>query len=774
MSTETATAKTFQYAVKQYEATMTDMIDNRQRLKDTLRNEIDKLNSVKEAEEIKRKKVKTKLQEANVNYSTFRTRDLTKLRKTYTHKCEELKTSQINFQQQLQQQQDEIEQQQQQSSNRLSGDFSRLSTEYTRDIDVEHKKGMAGLISQMRTRAANSHSAPLDQNKQNTKVAKMKKDITDADNEYRDGVLTLESLRKKQNKTVEESLKSVEDSIKTKSNSVRTSLLSITQTEYMTLNTEKEMASRSFSAAKNIDSTKDTLAFTNYYHSLGFLTPQPIRYENFYFEGKCREVLFGGSLESYSIEHNAAVPLVVTKCIEGIENMGGLQKEGIYRISGRQTNVEQLKHQFEMGEEMADLESFDVFTIATVLKMFIRELKRPLFDFNVQTRLNYSKSMSHNQRLGVLESKLATLSYAHRSTLHQVIVHLAKVNEYSQINKMNIQNLAVIFTPVIFHDFNQVEDHHEWCPDDLFEDLILYHENLFVSSEVLAQKLNEPKLKAALSGQSPYTQFSQSNLLYITRGQPNANTPVATTATPATRNMLLTQPMNPPIVMDYGSSSANNNSMIPENNMYYSPQPQQQQVPPPPPPPQQQQQQQQQQGTAPAALTTIIGSMPTHHQRNSSLSSNQPVYPINRNVAPATPVENRITPQRYRVVENDQEQQPNKSISDNTKNRTSSYDVPYSMDTRMTSSTPTLPPNLLHNRVSTEFKKTNIPPRQDSLRKSSARNKSEKTLVQEGEQTTTTTTTTTTSKPKQIYQPTFNPDLLSTIDDDLESKENDI
>jgi hypothetical protein len=38
----------------------------------------------------------------------------------------------------------------------------------------------------------------------------------------------------------------------------------------------------------------------------------------------------------------------------------------------------------------------------------------------------FVESMSHNQRLGVLESKLANLSFAHRSTLHQVIFHLAK------------------------------------------------------------------------------------------------------------------------------------------------------------------------------------------------------------------------------------------------------------------------------------------------------------------------------------------------------------
>jgi hypothetical protein len=101
------------------------------------------------------------------------------------------------------------------------------------------------------------------------------------------------------------------------------------------------------------------------------------------------EVLFGNSLESYAIDHGRTVPLVVLRCCEAIENTGGLQKEGIYRVSGRQSNVEQLKHLFELDEEKAILDGFDVVTIATVLKTYLRELKRPLFDFNVQSRAAY-------------------------------------------------------------------------------------------------------------------------------------------------------------------------------------------------------------------------------------------------------------------------------------------------------------------------------------------------------------------------------------------------
>jgi hypothetical protein len=113
--------------------------------------------------------------------------------------------------------------------------------------------------------------------------------------------------------------------------------------------------------------------------------------------------LFGGSLESYALEHRTPVPMIVVKCIDAIENMGGLQKEGIYRVSGRQSNVEQLKHQFELDEETVNLENFDVFTIATVLKQYIRELQTPLFEFNVQERSDYTskykKRLSKNVKL---------------------------------------------------------------------------------------------------------------------------------------------------------------------------------------------------------------------------------------------------------------------------------------------------------------------------------------------------------------------------------------
>ncbi|KAG1122226.1 hypothetical protein G6F42_011678 [Rhizopus arrhizus] len=620
---------TFQNAVKLYEGSINDIIESRQRFKDTIKLEIDVLIKQKEIEEQNRKTHKAKLYDANNNYTVFRNRDIVKLQRTYVHKCDDLKSAQHTWQQQqLQQQQQMAQQQQQQQQAQQQGqqpiesnEFyapsrnsiespnpSRLSGDYgNRDIDgasiasynnadQHNKKGMAGLISQMRTRAVgNAYLTPLDQNKQITKFAKMKKDITDADNEYREGILVLETLRKKQTKATEEVNRQLKSTIKRKTDTVKTSLVNILHSELDSLQIEMNISRTSFDAAACIDSFKDIQIFNAHYQSQGYCHPTPVRYENYYLEGKCKEVLFGGSLEGYAIEHNRTVPLIVVKCIESIEKMGGLQKEGIYRVSGRQTNIEQLKHQFELDEDKAVLDAYDVFTIATVLKMYIRELKRPLFDFNVQTRSSYSKNMPQIQRFQLMETKLSNLSLAHRSTLLYIVRHLAKVNASSQINKMNIPNLALIFTPVIFHDFNQTEEGlGEWSPDDLFEDLILHFEMLFPKAEEVARRNNEPKLQQALNGKSPYSQFSQSNLLYLSNTVLN-NTPII-----SNNNMLLTQPMAPPPMINSNSgSNSPGGPLVAADQQYNSP--------------------------YPPKLTTIIGIAPpgSSHQRMASLPQQQ-------------------------------------------------------------------------------------------------------------------------------------------------------
>lgn len=115
------------------------------------------------------------------------------------------------------------------------------------------------------------------------------------------------------------------------------------------------------------------------------------------------------TLDEYHAERGMSVPMLITKCIYAVEQMGGLQKEGIYRMSGRQSNVEALRYAFEQNEQGVELDKskFDVITIAAVLKVFLRELKTPLFHLTVQTRMEYASKfciVATDRRAHVLSS----------------------------------------------------------------------------------------------------------------------------------------------------------------------------------------------------------------------------------------------------------------------------------------------------------------------------------------------------------------------------------
>ncbi|XP_022258054.1 SLIT-ROBO Rho GTPase-activating protein 3-like, partial [Limulus polyphemus] len=90
--------------------------------------------------------------------------------------------------------------------------------------------------------------------------------------------------------------------------------------------------------------------------------------------------LFGGSLEEYLYAMNQEIPLIVRSCIRFI-NLYGLQHQGIFRVSGSQVEINNFKEAFERGEDpLVDVtDTRDINTVAGVLKLYLRELREPLF-----------------------------------------------------------------------------------------------------------------------------------------------------------------------------------------------------------------------------------------------------------------------------------------------------------------------------------------------------------------------------------------------------------
>lgn len=76
--------------------------------------------------------------------------------------------------------------------------------------------------------------------------------------------------------------------IQRKTEIVKTSLINILLSEVDSLQQEMKVARLSYDAANAIDSYKDLQVFDFHYQAQGYVNPTPIRYENYYFPGKCK------------------------------------------------------------------------------------------------------------------------------------------------------------------------------------------------------------------------------------------------------------------------------------------------------------------------------------------------------------------------------------------------------------------------------------------------------------------------------------------------------
>ncbi|KAG0268285.1 hypothetical protein DFQ27_007136 [Actinomortierella ambigua] len=184
--------------------------------------------------------------------------------------------------------------------------------------------------------------------------------------------------------------------------------------------------------------------------------PKTVLYESFHSK-KAATGIFGMSLIEYARKFDQNVPLVVLKCTEAIDRYG-LKREGIYRVSGRHAQITNLRKAFEADERQVDLTdpsaAEEVHAIAAILKAYLREMPEPLFPFPLNERVAYSNLTGGQARMQELKGRLKRLDDCHLDTLQILIQHLRRVYDSVDDNKMNLDNISLIFTPAIFHDFN--------------------------------------------------------------------------------------------------------------------------------------------------------------------------------------------------------------------------------------------------------------------------------------------------------------------------------
>ncbi|XP_068599983.1 rho GTPase-activating protein 4-like [Brachionichthys hirsutus] len=197
--------------------------------------------------------------------------------------------------------------------------------------------------------------------------------------------------------------------------------------------------------------------------------------------------LFSGDMLSFIEASGQQIPIVVQSCICFI-NLNGLHHEGIFRVPGSQMEINNLRDAFERGEDPLAEQSYELDSVAGVLKLYFRCLENPLFPIESACRLlEHAQIKNKAEREAHLKLVISSYPKPVIIVMRYLFAFLHHVSQYSDENMMQPYNLAVCFGPSLIRgskdDDNAVSLQAQI--NDLVKSFILHHESIFPSQSEL-------------------------------------------------------------------------------------------------------------------------------------------------------------------------------------------------------------------------------------------------------------------------------------------------
>ncbi|KPP59358.1 hypothetical protein Z043_122728 [Scleropages formosus] len=204
-----------------------------------------------------------------------------------------------------------------------------------------------------------------------------------------------------------------------------------------------------------------------------------------------------------------AIPRLVESCIRFI-NLYGLQHQGIFRVSGSQLEVNDIKNSFERGNDPLtdDENNHDINSVAGVLKLYFRGLENPLFPkerFN--DLISCIRIENLYERALYIRKILLTLPRSVLVLMRYLFAFLNHLSQYSDENMMDPYNLAICFGPTLMPT-PDIQDQVS-CQahvNEVIKTIIIHHETIFPD----AKELDGPVYEKCMTGgdycDSPYSE----------------------------------------------------------------------------------------------------------------------------------------------------------------------------------------------------------------------------------------------------------------------------
>ncbi|KAJ0260184.1 Rho GTPase-activating protein 5 [Hirschfeldia incana] len=151
--------------------------------------------------------------------------------------------------------------------------------------------------------------------------------------------------------------------------------------------------------------------------------------------------VFGVSTESMQLSYDSrgnCVPIVLSLLQRRLYDQGGLKVEGIFRITGDNSEEEFVREELNKGVVP---EGIDVHCLSGLIKAWFRELPRGILDSLPSEQVMQCESEEDFVKV------VRLLPQAEASLLNWAVNLMADIVEYEEVNKMTTRNLALVFAP---------------------------------------------------------------------------------------------------------------------------------------------------------------------------------------------------------------------------------------------------------------------------------------------------------------------------------------
>lgn len=124
-------------------------------------------------------------------------------------------------------------------------------------------------------------------------------------------------------------------------------------------------------------------------------------------------------------------------------------EEGIFRISGIATKMQELQESLELKKPVK-LDDYDCHEIASCFKVYFRELEEPLMTWDYYPLFIAIDSTTPDQtRLNAIKGLISALPQGNKCILDFLIGFLNRLSTHSEKTKMSSSNLSIVFGPCL-------------------------------------------------------------------------------------------------------------------------------------------------------------------------------------------------------------------------------------------------------------------------------------------------------------------------------------